>query len=222
MEPSNSAKATNPARPIAAATIELKGRKTKVPRDHLIKVTLELRSPDGKHVDEPEAMNLARKALVGFAPLDGEPDLRRFEPIQTSVRKPDAVRTTIGVEASVLWAGRPGDTSIQSLRAALAGDGYKVTVRETRECSESDCGSDAMVEWNRPLQVPAGWYSSLVCGKHDYKTCGRCKSVYLMTSSSAAGQAPSLRCEVCGSMIIEWGSTKLWSAQLVTRGDQVH
>jgi hypothetical protein len=228
MNPPTTAKPTAAGKPIAAATVELRGSRTTAPRDHLVKVLIELRAADGKQADELHLMSVAHKALAGFAPAGDEPDRRRFEeisartiPSKTVPAKP-VKPGVIAVEASVTWPGRPGDGAIQELRAALAAEGYRVTVRETRECSEHDCASDAMVEWNRPLQVPAGWYSSLVCGKHDYKTCGRCKSIYLMTSTNAAGQAPSLRCEVCGLLIIEWGSTKLWSAQLVTRGDSVH
>lgn len=214
--------ATTNARPTAAATVELRGLRSKVPRDHLVKLTIDLRSSDGKHADAPYTLGVARKALGGFSPVGDQPDRRQFDPIAAKIHKPGAVAAIIGVEASVIWAGRPGDDSIQELRAALNAEGYKVTVRETRECSEADCSSDALVDWNRPLQVPPGWYSSLICGKHDYKSCSRCKSIYLMTCTNSSGQSPSLRCEVCGMMIIEWGSTKLWSAQLVTRGDSVH
>jgi len=32
-----------------------------------------------------------------------------------------------------------------------------------------------------------------------------------------AGQAPAVHCEVCGQVLIEWGSSKVWIAQLVAR-----
>jgi hypothetical protein len=78
-----------------------------------------------------------------------------------------------------------------------------------------------MVGWNRSSDVPPTWYSQRICGKHNYRTCTKCKSVYVLTSTNAAGQAPSVHCEVCGAVIIEWGSSKVWKAELVTRGEIV-
>ena len=38
-----------------------------------------------------------------------------------------------------------------------------------------------------------------------------------MTSANAGGQAPSIHCEVCKAILVEWGGTKVWTAELVTR-----
>jgi len=45
-------------------------------------------------------------------------------------------------------------------------------------------------------------------------TAGNC---YLMSSSNAGGPAPSLKCTVCDAVMVEWGGTKLWFAELVSR-----
>ncbi|HZS35923.1 MAG TPA: hypothetical protein VFF06_03805 [Polyangia bacterium] len=205
--------AAAPARPNAAATVEARGRRNKVPRDYVIKILLDVNGAE--HADASLVTSIARKALAGFPPDADEADRRRFEPVSSRGTKP----VVIAVEGTAACHGRPDDASIQALRVALLDGGYRVTVRETRECTQPECSSDTMVEWNRPAFVPPGWHASQICGKHDFKTCGRCRSVYLMTSYSAAGQAPSVSCEVCGGVMIEWGSTKVWSAELVTRGE---
>ena len=38
-----------------------------------------------------------------------------------------------------------------------------------------------------------------------------------LASTNAAGQAPAVHCEVCGQVLIEWGSSKVWIAQLVAK-----
>ena len=77
-----------------------------------------------------------------------------------------------------------------------------------------------IVDWNRPNRrtSPAGT-ASRSAGKHNYRMCGKCKSTYVLTSTNAAGQGPSVHCEVCGEVMIEWGSSKIWSAELLTRGE---
>jgi hypothetical protein len=39
-----------------------------------------------------------------------------------------------------------------------------------------------------------------------------------MTSTNSDGQAPSVHCTVCGAIMVEWGSSKLWVLELMTRG----
>ncbi len=119
----------------------------------------------------------------------------------------------------MICPGRPGDDSVQRFRAALSAEGYRVSVRETRECGEPACTTDAIVDWDRRSQVPSGWYTNLTCGRHNFRTCSKCKSLYVMTSTNSVGQAPSLHCGVCGEILIEWGSSKVWEAELVTKGE---
>jgi hypothetical protein len=212
---SESMEKSTPRKPTAITTIEPHGSKTTAPRDHAIKVRLDLNAIDLNHADKTYVKDVARKALAGFPTANNDSDGRSFNEISRKSGQEGAV----AVEGSVVCAGRPTEASIQELRAALREEGYRVSVRERRECSELGCASDVMVDWGRPSFVPAGWYSSLICGKHDYKTCSKCRSVYVMSSTNAAGQAPALRCEVCGAIMIEWGATKIWIAELVARGD---
>lgn len=214
---------TTGAKPSATTTIEPMGRRTKIPRDHLIKVMLTLSTIDAKHTDKGHVASVARQSLESFSPPRDQPDRRKFVEVSVASKfgKPgSAASVVIGVEGSVIWAGRPEDDSVQRLRAALLGEGYRVAaVRETRECAEPSCTTEAIVDWDRPKAVPSGWYSNLTCGKHHYRTCSKCKSLYVLTSTNSVGQAPSVHCGVCGTILIEWGSSKVWEAELVTKGE---
>jgi hypothetical protein len=97
----------------------------------------------------------------------------------------------------------------------LGAEGYRVTARERRECSRAGCPTDVLVDWNHTADVPAGWYTSTVCGKHNFKTCPGCASVYQMASTNSVGQAASVACQVCGTLLVSWGGSKNWSAVLV-------
>jgi hypothetical protein len=209
-------------RPTATATIEPIGPRTSVPRDHAINVTVKVRAPDSKHADRDLVAGLARKSLAGFPPSPGGLDRRRFGDVTVASRAgkngiPSSV--VVAVEGSVIWPGRPANDSVETMRAALADAGYQVAVREKRECAEPTCTTDVMVDWGRPSAVPTSWYSNEICGRHNYRACSRCKSVYTLTSENSPVQAPSVHCAVCGLVMIEWGGSKTWSAELVTRGD---
>src|SRR5437868_6594286 len=52
-----------------------------------------------------------------------------------------------------------------------------------------------------------------------YVICAMGGSLYRMSSTNSVGQAPSVHCGVCGGVLIEWGSSKVWSAELVHRAD---
>jgi hypothetical protein len=215
---------TTASKPTATATIEPMGHRATVPRNHLINITLKLTPIDAKHADKEYVASVARRSLEGFPPANGQPDRRRFGDVSVSgkVGKSGGVsNVVVCVEGSVVWPGRPGDDPVERLRAVLLAEGYRVAVREKRECAESECTTEAMVEWNRPSDLPSGWYSNLICGKHNYRTCSKCKSIYVLTSTSSAGQAPSVHCGVCGEVMIEWGSSKMWNAELITRGEAV-
>ena len=208
--------ATTPrARPIAHLTVEPQGKRAKASRDHLVKLILTFSPIEPRFADKLYLAEVARRGIEGFPPPDGGPERRRLVDLLHAGKGGPVV---IGVEASVLWPGRPEDERVAGLRSALAADGYNLQVREVRECTQSECLAEASVEWDRPSQVPAGWYSSTVCGRHDYRSCSACQSIYLMTSTSAMGQAPSVTCEVCGLVIVGWGGSKIWNAELVTKG----
>jgi hypothetical protein len=213
--------ATRTVKPTATATIEPVGRRTRDPRDHSIKVVLEFSAFEAKYADRGYVTEVARRSLAGFPPTNGELDRREFGEVSAASKVAKAGAAggpVVGVEGSAIWRGRPGDELVEGLRAGLLSEGYRVALRERRECGKVECTVDALVEWNQPSSVPKGWHSNVVCGKHNYRECSRCKSLYVMTSISSAGPAPSVHCEVCGIILIEWGGSKIWSAELATRG----
>lgn len=203
-------------RPTATATIEPIGRRTTNPRNHSIKIAINLSPIEPRFADRTHVAGVARAALADFAPPVGENDRRKFDDVTVS-GKTGGPGIVIAVEGSLVWPGRPGDDLVDHLRAALAGAGYRSTLREKRECGEPACAADAVVEWNRPSEVPRGWYSNVTCGKHNFRACAKCHSIYVFTSASSVGQAPSVPCEVCGAIMVGWGSSKIWNAELVTR-----
>jgi hypothetical protein len=210
-------------RATAAATVEPTGaRDGSSRREHVIKLVVELDQADAKDGNKAEVIATTRQALAGYAPRTGEADRRETREIGSTRRsKTGAVSTVVvAIEGSAVWHGRPSAASIDALSSTLLRDGYRVAVRERRECAQLRCTTDAMVEWNENDEVPPGWLSSSVCGRHTFKSCGDCGSSYLCTATNAAGQAPSVYCTVCDAVLIEWGSSKVWDAQLVARGER--
>jgi hypothetical protein len=128
-----------------------------------------------------------------------------------------AIKTkTTSIEARAALATPPSEEVMQAMRATLSAAGYAVGITEMRECNE--CLASVMVPWNQAGTPPPGWHATAICGKHQYKCCGACGSVYVMSSTNASGPAPSLHCEVCKTIMVEWGGTKVWFAELVSRG----
>jgi hypothetical protein len=123
--------------------------------------------------------------------------------------------SAVGLAAHVVYAAKP--PSIDPLRQVLRAAGYEVGARELRECREAGCTTNTVVDLARAAEVPAGWFGAEVCGRHGYKLCPACSSTYAMSCSNANGSAPSVHCEVCGGILVEWGGTKLWTAELVKR-----
>jgi hypothetical protein len=215
--------ATTVSKPIATATIEPMGSRTTQPRSHLIKIVLPFSPLDPKFAEKGYVASVARKALAGFAPASGEPDRRAFGDVSVASKGKAGVvgSVVVGVEGTAIWPERPDDAAVEHLQTALLEEGYRVIVRAKRECAEDGCLSGELVEWDRPSIVPSGWYSDLICGRHNYRTCAACKSVFVFTSVNAPGQAPSVPCEVCGAVLVEWGGSKLWDVELITRGEAV-
>lgn len=185
----------------AIVTVEPRGPKTPAGRQYQVRFTLELEHER----DKVQAMALAGEAI---APLAAQPGAEvAFGEL--------AIKTkTTSIEARVAVPESPSESVMQALRAALGGAGYTVSVTELRECDE--CLASVMVPWGQSTP-PTGWHSTAICGKHHYKSCGACGSVYVMSSTNASGPAPSLHCEVCNTVMVEWGGTKVWYAELVTR-----
>ena len=187
----------------ATVTIEPRGPKSEERRQYQIRFTLEV---DGLPAsDKPHVLEIAKAALEPLAATDGSECHFGELSIKTKAT---------AIEARVAVAEPPSENAIQHLRATLSTAGFVVTITEARECDE--CMALVMVPWNQ-VAPPPGWHSSSICGKHQYKSCASCCSVYLMSSTNAGGPAPSLKCTVCDAVMIEWGGTKLWFAELVSR-----
>lgn len=214
-----------PVRPNALATVEQIGDRKAVPREHLIKIVLKVGSTPG-NTTGTDIARIARQSLAPFGATADDPHRPAITEIPISAKlgsraKPGAATVIIGVECTAVCSGRPADDSVESVRASLVRDGYRVAVQEKRECAEASCHTAAMVSWGQVMETPPGWYSNRLCGGHNYRTCRKCKSTFRLTSTNAAGQGPSVHCEVCGLVLVEWGSSKLWNAELIERGQLV-
>ena len=183
----------------ALVTIEPRGPKTTADRQYLVRFTLELDVASEKAT----VLALAHAAMEPLAALGAECAFGEL-----------AIKTKItSIEARASLAAAPSEELIQQLRAALSAAGYTVGITELRECDE--CLASVMAPWTQAATPPTGWHTRSICGKHQYKSCVQCGSVYVMSSTNASGPAPSLHCEVCHSVMVEWGGTKLWFAELV-------
>jgi hypothetical protein len=192
------------------ATVEPSGPKTTSGRrEHVLQLRLELSAADVKRGGSTHVTSVAHSALTGFV---AKGEACAFADVPS--KKPGGKITAI--EGTLALCERPSDGAIEHLCSTLRIAGYGVTIRETRECDQSGCASTVAIGWNRSSGIPSGWYDRTICGKHAYKRCVGCQSTYAMTSTNATGPAPSLHCEVCGTILVEWGGTKLWNAELVS------
>jgi hypothetical protein len=208
------------AKPTATVTIEPTGRRDAAHREHAVKVLLRLSGSQAKFSDKAHVANVARASLAAFPPANGQTDRRKVAEVSVTSKAGKGggvVSTVMGVEGVAVSPGRPQEDAVDTVRDILVTEGYRVTVREKRDCAEPDCKADAMVDWNHAIEQPPGWHTTLICGGHNYRTCTKCKSLYTLTSMNSVGPAPSVHCEVCGLIIIEWGSSKIWQATLVSR-----
>jgi hypothetical protein len=213
------APAIRTTRPSATLSLEPTGSRSLTPRQHSLKVTLRLNRSDTRFADQSQVANVVRRVLAILPPTDGAINERTFGDVrETSAgRKSGGVSVVVALEGSVTCPDRPADVIVESLREALLSEGYQVLVRERLECAELGCKTDVIIDWGQAAQVPRNWYSNRVCGGHNYRTCRRCGSIFAMSCTNAVGPAPSVHCEVCGLVLVEWGSSKIWSAELVTR-----
>ena len=60
--------AASPEKPIATVTIEPIGRRTKTPREYVLKLGLDLVGIEPRHRDKSSVMAIARSAFAAFAP----------------------------------------------------------------------------------------------------------------------------------------------------------
>ena len=199
-------------RPTASATIEPIEPRGRQPRRYSVRLRMEINRFDDKFADRAAVADVANRALTA---LSAGADAARLTDVIGGKDK------VVGIEAALTCPDHPDGDAIGRMRESLAEGGYNVLVLEVRECSDGDCTATAPMDTTRPSAAPLGWFSAEICGKHGYRACGGCASVYVMTSDNAGGQAPSIHCEVCGAILVEWGGTKVWNAELVTRGNKV-
>jgi hypothetical protein len=198
-------------RPNTSVFIEPISARGREPRQYAVRMTIDLTSLETKFADRAWIASVVRTALAGFqAPISAA----IVDIVGKTGSKP------VGVEGAIVCGAPPDSASVDAMREVLTTAGYNVAVRELRECTDLACTTTAMVDRAQAQVVPAGWYSALICGKHGYTACSSCASVYIMSCTNAAGQAPSVRCDVCGAIMIEWGGTKLWNAELISRSDK--
>lgn len=190
------------ATPTATVIVEPTGPRRAVPRDHAIHVRLSLVGVDGRHSDRDHVADLARQALAALQLGAGEAHRPYVTELSGAVRATLAgaipIRLVVGVEGTSVCKGRPTAEAMVRLHGVLVDQGYRVAVREKRECEARGCTACSTMNWGLGSDVPASWHTSAVCGAHDHRTCERCGSTHASSSVNAAGQAPSVHCEVCG------------------------
>lgn len=172
-----------------------------------MRLHLPLSNFEEKFADRGSVLAVAQRALADF----GDEAAHYFDVVSPKGK-------LVAVDASMVRSESLDAAAIDLLRETLSSAGYNVAIRTLRECANDACSTTTSMDASRPEATPTGWFSSEVCGKHGFKSCAGCNSVYLMSSTNAVGQAPSIHCEVCGAVLVEWGGTKLWIVELVTRG----
>jgi hypothetical protein len=195
-------------RPTATLAIEPLGPRTGGTRSHAARLYLPLSSFDDRLSD--------RRSVLGFA----DAAWRALDDDGNAPSLSDVVarEKIVGIEAAFITDGTPSAEALARLRQSLADSGYFVSVRVVRECTDDGCTTTTSVDPTRSETVPYGWHSATVCGRHGYRSCSGCDSLYVMSSSSSAGPAPAVHCEVCANVLVEWGGSKRWTAELVKRG----
>ncbi len=203
-----------PSKPVANLTVAPFGRSKRTPRDYQIKLAIDLTGSEPRFADRHLVLETLQGIFAGIVVKDGEPDPCQFSNVSARPGGP-----VVAVEATASSSGRPHGALVEDIRSRASQQGYRVNARETRECTHANCGATVVIPWTHTVEVAPGWYRETICGKHQYRTCAGCQSVYIMSSVSAVGQAPSVRCQVCGDVLVAWGSSKEWHAQLVSSGE---
>jgi hypothetical protein len=194
-------------RPTASATIEPVGPRTSTPRAHAVRLYLPLSSFEPSLADRRDVLGFAEAALRA---LDAQGAHQYFDVLSRD--------KLVAIDAASSLADGPSADAIEQMRQTLADAGYRVTLRAVRECADAGCTTAVAADPAQLDSVPSGWHSASVCGKHGYRSCGGCGSLYVMTSAPSNGPAAAVHCDVCAAVLVEWGASKSWSAELVTRG----
>jgi hypothetical protein len=206
-----------PERPSAILRVSPTGPSDRVPRDYLI--ALELGLKDGTDA-RSQAHALASGLLTAVTSRSTAADGPRVRNLETQSR-PDKegplVNRVVGVEAAAVCGGWPGNAAIAAICAGAAEQGYLVATEQRRACAEPGCTAEAGVDNSRRDAIPQGWYTAQICGRHSYRACTSCRSVFRLVGTASSGPAPSLHCVVCGEVLVEWGGSKQWEAELVEK-----
>jgi hypothetical protein len=178
-----------------------------MPRAHAVRLLLPLSSFVPALADRHAVLRFAEAALRA---LD-----ERSTPEYFDVTAREKI---VAIDAAATLTEAPSATAIERMRQSLVDAGYHFTVRAVRECAHAGCTTATPGDPARGDAIPRGWHSAAVCGKHGYRSCGGCDSLYLMTADAVAGPAAALHCAVCATVLVEWGGSKTWTAELVSRG----
>ena len=165
-------------------TIEPRGPKTSAGRQYQVRFTLEIEAASEK----AGALVLANEAM---APLAAQPGAEcAFGEL--------AIKTKTNVDRSARrrCRRRRPESMVQALRASLSAGGYSVDDHRAARMRRVPRQRHGAVEPDGDAADRLARRRT-ICGKHQYKSCGSCGSVYVMSSTNASGPAPSLHCEVC-------------------------
>lgn len=204
-----------PRKPVviaSRASLRVEPTGARVPREYALDIELWPSAPSADILAE------ARAFLAGaMAPISPDATLNELRSM-TGGRGEPVVTHVSGVVGELKFADWPPHAVLATLRAQLIEHGYEVSITARRVCAEPGCTADAGVAWANKEERPRDWYSERICGRHNYRSCSGCGSVFRLVSSNATGPAPSLPCPICHVLLVEWGGTKLWDAELVTAG----
>lgn len=203
--------------PAAHLRVEPTRAESGAARGYLITLELELR--EAVATSTAEALSRVREIAAGAMGGVHSSTSTTEDPVARDSAAPQAtgVAGTVTVVTSAACGGWPASTTIAGIRAELMRHGYEVTTIERRGCAEPGCSSEHLVSPGRRDERVQDWFSAEICGRHDYRICPHCASLLRLTSTSAAGPAPTVNCPVCQVRLVEWGGSKLWQVELVTR-----
>jgi hypothetical protein len=201
----------------ASLRVEPTGPASRNPRDYL--VTLELRPSVPTAESVASAQALAAGVLSGLssdAAATAQPTVHELR--GRPARDPAAPTQVSGAEGAVVCADWPARAMTTRIVLQLIENGYVVSSAARRACAEPGCTAEVALPWSHRDERPRDWYTERICGRHNYRACVGCGSVFRLVSSNATGPAPSVPCPICQVLLVEWGGTKHWEAELVSRG----
>jgi hypothetical protein len=158
--------------PTATMIVEPTGSRGADPRDHAVHVRLSLVGVDGRHSDRNHVADVARQALAALQLGDGEAHRPRVTELSGALRATHTsatpIRLVVGVEGTSVCKGRPTAEAVLRLHGVLVGHGYRVALREKRECAAPGCTAFSTMDWGLGSGGPASWHTSAICGAHGH------------------------------------------------------